>query len=78
MVKPDPGAIPDVQDWWGQPSWSICVEVEAMANVDDVAAYILNRQGPMTAMKLQKLCYYSQAWHLVWDSEPLGQRPRRR
>lgn len=71
MVKPDPGAIPDVQDWWGQPSWSICVEVEAMANVDDVAAYILNRQGPMTAMKLQKLCYYSQAWHLVWDSEPL-------
>jgi uncharacterized phage-associated protein len=22
-------------------------------------------------MKLQKLCYYSQAWHLVWDESPL-------
>lgn len=42
-----------------------------MANVLDVAAYILSRQAPMTAMKLQKLVYYSQAWHLVWDEEPL-------
>ncbi len=42
-----------------------------MANVLDVAAYILSRQGPMTAMKLQKFVYYSQAWHLVWDEEPL-------
>jgi len=25
----------------------------------------------MTAMKLQKLVYYSQAWGLVWDEEPL-------
>jgi len=25
----------------------------------------------MTATKLQKLCYYSQAWHLVWDETPL-------
>jgi uncharacterized phage-associated protein len=25
----------------------------------------------MTAMKLQKLVYYSQAWSLVWDEEPL-------
>ena len=25
----------------------------------------------MTAMKLQKLVYYSQAWSLVWDDEPL-------
>ena len=37
----------------------------------DVAAYVLKRQGAMSAMKLQKLCYYSQAWHLVWDDEPL-------
>lgn len=42
-----------------------------MARVFDVANYILNRRGPMTAMKLQKLCYYSQAWHLVWDEVPL-------
>ena len=37
----------------------------------DVAAYILSKQGGTSAMKLQKLCYYSQAWHLVWDDEPL-------
>lgn len=43
-----------------------------MANVHDVAAYILENQSPMTAMKLQKLIYYSQAWHLVWsDGVPL-------
>ncbi|GAB2997730.1 Panacea domain-containing protein [Saccharothrix stipae] len=42
-----------------------------MAKVLDVAAYILSRKGPMTAMKLQKLVYYSQAWHLVWDEQPL-------
>lgn len=42
-----------------------------MARIQDVAAYILQERGPMTAMKLQKLCYYSQAWHLVWDERPL-------
>lgn len=42
-----------------------------MAHVFDVAAYILKDAGPMTAMKLQKLVYYSQAWSLVWDEEPL-------
>ena len=42
-----------------------------MAKVLDVAAYILRKQGPMTAMKLQKLVYYSQAWSLVWHSKPL-------
>lgn len=42
-----------------------------MANVFDTAKYILERSGTMSAMKLQKLCYYSQAWALVWDDEPL-------
>lgn len=42
-----------------------------MTNVYDVAAYILCKSGPITAMKLQKLVYYSQAWSLVWDEEPL-------
>lgn len=42
-----------------------------MATVFDVAAYILDRKGEMTAMKLQKLVYYSQAWALVWDEMPL-------
>lgn len=42
-----------------------------MASVIDVAAYILDSCGEMTAMKLQKLVYYSQAWSLVWDEAPL-------
>jgi len=42
-----------------------------MANVRDVAAYILEKLGEITAMKLQKLVYYSQAWSLVWDEKPL-------
>lgn len=42
-----------------------------MAHVQDVAAYILERKGPMTATKLQKLVYYAQAWSLVWDEQPL-------
>lgn len=42
-----------------------------MANVQDVAVYILQRMGRMSAMKLQKLVYYSKAWHLVWDDARL-------
>jgi uncharacterized phage-associated protein len=42
-----------------------------VASANDVAAYILLRAGSMSAMKLQKLVYYSQAWHLVWDEKPL-------
>ena len=38
-----------------------------MTTAHDVAKYILSKCGPMTAMKLQKLTYYSQAWSLVWD-----------
>lgn len=42
-----------------------------MANIFDVASYILSKQHPITAMKLEKLCYYCQAWTLVWDEKPL-------
>lgn len=42
-----------------------------MAQAVDVAKYILAQAGEMTAMKLQKLVYYSQAWSLVWDESPL-------
>lgn len=42
-----------------------------MATVRDVAAYILQQRGPMTAMKLQKLCYYAFGYHLVWEERPL-------
>jgi uncharacterized phage-associated protein len=39
--------------------------------VFDVAKYIIQRTGPISAMKLQKLIYYAQAWSLVWDDAPL-------
>lgn len=42
-----------------------------MANIFDTARYILETQGNMSTMKLQKLCYYCQAWSLVWDDSPL-------
>jgi uncharacterized phage-associated protein len=42
-----------------------------MVSIFDVASYITGRTGEMTAMKLQKLMYYAQAWNMVWDEEPL-------
>lgn len=42
-----------------------------MADVRDVAQYILDRRGLMTTWKLQKLVYYCQAWSLVWDDTTL-------
>ena len=42
-----------------------------MGNVLDVAKFILEETKTISAMKLQKLCYYAQAWSLVWDEEPL-------
>lgn len=44
-----------------------------MANIFDVSKYILDTVGgAISTMKLQKLCYYSQAWTLVWNNkEPL-------
>lgn len=37
----------------------------------DVAEAILAKTGAMSAMKLQKLLYYCQAWFLVWEDAPL-------
>lgn len=42
-----------------------------MTSIFDVAAYVLDKLGVMTTMKLEKLCYYSQAWSLVWDERRL-------
>lgn len=42
-----------------------------MITVHDVASYILQKQGKMSTMKLQKLVYYCQVWSLVWDEKPL-------
>ncbi|HEX6470673.1 MAG TPA: type II toxin-antitoxin system antitoxin SocA domain-containing protein [Streptosporangiaceae bacterium] len=42
-----------------------------MVRIHDVAAHILRERGPMTAMKLQKLCYYSYGYHLAWEERQL-------
>ena len=42
-----------------------------MVSVFDAAAYIVEKTGEMTTLKLQKLVYYAQAWSLVWDERPL-------
>lgn len=42
-----------------------------MVSVFDVAQYILSKKEPMSTWKLQKLCYYSQAWHYTWTEKPL-------
>lgn len=39
--------------------------------VFDVAEYILSESDAIAAMKLERLCYYAQAWSLVWDGRPL-------
>lgn len=46
-----------------------------MATAHDVAAYILERHGEVTTMKLQKLLYYAQGWSLAWDGVPLFEEP---
>ncbi|AGL20022.1 Panacea domain-containing protein [Actinoplanes sp. N902-109] len=40
-------------------------------NANDVAAAVLAHVGPVEAMRLQKLVYYSQSWHLALLDEPL-------
>lgn len=43
-----------------------------MNSVFEVARYIINHiSEPMSALKLQKLVYYCQAWSLAWDGVPL-------
>jgi uncharacterized phage-associated protein len=46
-----------------------------MANVRDVAQYILSQVGQTSTWKLQKLVYYSQAWHSVWEDKTLFDAP---
>lgn len=43
----------------------------AKTTVYDVAAYIIKKRKTVTAMKLQKLVYYCQAWSVVWDDKPM-------
>ncbi len=44
-----------------------------MIEVSDVAAALIERAGPMGAMKLMKLTYYVQAWHASIYGKPLFQ-----
>lgn len=48
-----------------------CTTKGGAVDARDVAAYILERLGTVSAMKLQKLVYYSQAWSLAWTDRPL-------
>ncbi len=72
---PVAGAAPDriVASTEGSAGWGYGPRssARAAASAHDVAKYILERTGPMTAMKLQKLVYYCQAWSLVWDERVL-------
>lgn len=42
-----------------------------MASVFDVAKYILHKSGKLSTWKLQKLCYYAQAWEIAWTDTPI-------
>jgi uncharacterized phage-associated protein len=51
-------------------------EMVKMASIFDVAKYFLHKllyedESSITPLKLQKLCYYAQAWSLVWDNDKL-------
>lgn len=46
-----------------------------MASADDVVTAIIDAQGPVDPLRLQKLLYYAQAWHLAWYDEPLFDEP---
>jgi uncharacterized phage-associated protein len=53
----------------------LCRYAMSMPSVHDVARYILQKRGSMSTWKLQKLVYYSQAWHYVWEDEQLFSEP---
>ena len=46
-----------------------------MSSVHDVADFFINLasadQDSLTHLKLQKLCYYAQGWHLALQGKPL-------
>lgn len=46
-------------------------EVFNILDILDVAYYIAGGLGKVSAVKLQFLCYYAQAWHLAYTGVPL-------
>lgn len=71
LADSDASSVPEFARNTAASQLDLGAEDEEPANVFDVVAYILSKTGRVTAMKLQKLVYYSQAWSLVWDEEPL-------
>lgn len=61
----------EIEDEIWKPIQELWAETTPEIRVFDVAAYILEKKGSLSTMKLQKLVYYSQAWSLVWDEKPL-------
>lgn len=48
------------------------IVVRQLAIALDVAQYIIKKTNkPMSKYRLQTLAYYCDAWHLVWEGEPL-------
>ena len=46
-----------------------------MANVFDVADFIVDQREETTAWQLQKLCYYCKAWNLAIEGDPFFIEP---
>lgn len=42
-----------------------------MADLIDVARYILDSKKTTTGMKLHKILYYCQVWHYIWNNAQL-------
>ena len=43
-----------------------------MATILDAAEYILEKtEDSIPYLKLERLCYYAQAWSMAWDEEPI-------
>lgn len=42
-----------------------------MVSIFDVAKYIVIHNKNVSPMKLQRLCYFCQAWYMAWTDEPL-------
>ena len=51
----------------------ICYKENMSIPVESVAAWIQSRCADAAGMKLQKLLYYGQAWHLAWEGQLLFQ-----
>ena len=45
--------------------------MEKNKSIFDVAKYVVEKYDKISIYKLQKLCYYAFAWHLVWTGEYL-------